>query len=123
MTAKPVLAASEAGFTLAEVLVALAIVAAIGGALAGTVAQNGLARARSRDREAAILLAQSALDRAAAGDTSPDGEWQGLRWQVERSAYGIADPQAAAPLEELTVRVTGRDRAPLLTLATVRIRP
>ena len=116
-------ASGERGFSLAEVLVALAILVVIGGALAGAVAQNAHARAATRARRLAVLVAQSALDRAMAGDTSQGDDWQGLHWRIAREPYGAIEPLAHGGLEQVTVAVVDEARQPLLTLTSVRNRP
>lgn len=113
----------ERGFTLAEVLVALAIVAVIGGTLAQSVAQSAQAQRQIRARETALLVAQSALDRAAAGEPVSAGHDAGFTWQITRADYGTADPLGAAGLEDIRVGVAVPGARPLVTLATVRVRP
>jgi type II secretion system protein I len=115
--------AGERGFSLVEVLIALAIIAAMTGVLAQTVAQDAHIRHTMRERRLALMLAQSALDRTVAGDQSDSGQWGELAWHVERSPYGAVDPLDRAPLEQVTASVTGQNHQPLVTLTTVRIRP
>ena len=114
---------AERGFSLAEVLVALAILVVIGGALAGAVSQNAHARAETRARRLAVLVGQSALDRALAGDTSQGDDWQGLHWRVTRQPYGAVEPLAHGGLEQVSVAVVDDARQPLLTLTSIRYRP
>ena len=114
---------SEAGFSVVEALIALTIIAAMTAVLVETATQNARARSAMQNRRTAMLVAQSVLDRAAAGDAAPAGQWEQLSWRLDRQPYGPADPLDAAPVEQLTVTVTGANQRPLATLATVRIRP
>ena len=112
----------ERGFTLAEVLVALAIVAVIGGTLAQGVAQSAVARRQLRTREIALMVAQSALDRAVAGDPVSAGQDAGMDWQVVRAPAGAPDPLGTTGLETVRVTVAAPGGRPLVSLNTVRIR-
>ncbi|WP_408590650.1 hypothetical protein [Novosphingobium sp.] len=113
----------ELGFSLVEALIALAIIAAITAMLFTTIGQDARTRHAVAERRVAVLVAQSALDRAAAGDGATEGRSQGLDWRIAREPYGTADPFDPAPLEQLTVTVADAGQRPLLTLATVRIKP
>jgi prepilin-type N-terminal cleavage/methylation domain-containing protein len=115
--------AGERGFSLVEVLVALAIIAAMTGVLVQTVGQDAHIRRTMRERRLALMVAQSALDRTVAGDSADNGRWGDLTWHIERAPYGAVDPLDRAPLEQLTASVTGENHQPLVTLTTVRIRP
>ena len=119
--------AGQRGFTLIEVLVALAILAVIGGALAEAASEAAAARILLRDRAAALLIARSALDRAAAGDRDDDGDWSNpagapLHWHIERAPWGTSDPLARYGLEQVTVTVARPGGRARVTLARVRVR-
>jgi prepilin-type N-terminal cleavage/methylation domain-containing protein len=111
----------ERGFTLVEVLIALAIIAAMAGVTFEAIAQDARARSKVRLRQEALLVARSALDRAAAGDRIDSGRSGTLWWRVERHAYAATDPLDRHSLEEVTVSVDGDEGKSLVTLSTVRI--
>lgn len=118
--------ACEAGFSLIEALVALAIIAAMTSALVETVATDAHARFAIRQRREALLIAQSALDRARGGEAADSGQATGrgpeLRWHIDREPYQAGSaPFASTRLEQLTVTVEDPDRHPLARLATIRI--
>jgi prepilin-type N-terminal cleavage/methylation domain-containing protein len=113
--------AAEAGFTLVEVLVALAIIATMAGAAFAAIAQDAYTRRAVRLRGEALLIAQSALDRAVAGERVDNGRLGPLAWHVERQAYGAADPIGHDALEEVTVHVDDDAGRPVISLSTVRI--
>jgi general secretion pathway protein I len=116
----------EAGFSLVEALVAFAIIAAMTGVLVETIAADAHARLAVQQRRAALLIAQSALDRARGGEAVDAGHADGpgaeLSWHIEREPYEEGSvPFAAARLERLTVTVADAGGHPLARLATVRI--
>lgn len=117
----------ERGFSLVEALIALAIVAGTTAMLYATIGQDARTRRAADERRIALALARSALDRAGAGDPASEGRWHDLSWHVAREPYtgpgGASDPFDPAPLERISVTVTDARRLPLLSLATVRIRP
>lgn len=121
---------SSAGFTLLEVLVALAIAAV---ALSTLIPMLGDVLRRATDTEtmsAAILLAQSKL--AAIGREHPlitgsstGTTAEGLRWQARVERYGDAAEQRAWPVAAYAVTVEvrwqerGKDKS--IALATLRL--
>ncbi len=116
----------DAGFSLIEALIALAIIAAMTGALVETVAADAHARLAVDQRRAALLIAQSALDRAKGGEAIDSGRAAGsgpeLAWHIDRQPYQQdAVPFAATRLEQLTVTVEDAGGRALARLATVRI--
>ena len=118
----------EHGFSLVEALVALAIIAALAGALADTLAAHARTRAAMAQRRTALLVAQSALARIAAGDPADGGQAGELSWHVVREPYDAGGDigagqtfAAAAPLEHVSVAVEDTAHRPLVTLRTVRI--
>ncbi len=116
----------EAGFSLIEALIALAIIAAMTGALVETIVTDAHARLAVQQRRAALLIAQSALDRARGGEAVDFGRFQAsgppLTWHIDREPYqDHAVPFAATRLERLTVTVADMDGHRLARLATVRI--
>ncbi|MBX9664015.1 type II secretion system protein [Novosphingobium sp.] len=119
----------EAGFSLIEMLIALAIVTAMTGALVGTVGQDARARLAVQQRREALLVAQSVLDQMADANAPLEGRWRGYGWRVLRQPYQLADPLDRHPLEQITVSVgaiggvAGSKRGEIIRLSTVRIKP
>jgi general secretion pathway protein I len=116
----------DAGFSLIEALIALAIIAAMTGALVETIAADAHARLAVEQRRGALLIARSALDQAAGGDAIDSGHADGagppLSWRIDRQPYAEGtDPFAATRLEQLTVTVADSSGHRLARLATVRI--
>lgn len=121
------LISGELGFSLIEALIALAIIAATTGALVETVAADAHVRFVLQQRREALLIAQSAIDRAKGGEAVSAGHSQmpgsGLSWQIDREPYeGSAAPLIASiRLEQLTVTVEDASRHQLARLTTIRI--
>jgi prepilin-type N-terminal cleavage/methylation domain-containing protein len=84
----------QAGFTLLEALVALALVLAFAGAIGPQLSQARRIMAHAEGRVAAQVLLRSLLDapfeRSTLADASREGETGGLRWRV------VTQPVAAA---------------------------
>jgi prepilin-type N-terminal cleavage/methylation domain-containing protein len=117
---------NDDGFSLIEALVALAIIAAMTGALVETLAADAHARLAVQQRRMALLVAQSALDRARGGEAvntgHSDGPGPALQWHIDRQPYQeSAVPFAATRLEQLTVTVADPGGHRLVRIATVRI--
>lgn len=118
-------ASSEAGFSLVETLIAMAIIAAMMAMTFGGIAINARTTQKMLDRRAAVMVAKSALDLAVGSDRSAEVTRSGtdgnLRWQIGVESY---QPRVdkAPPLELVTVTVSpvGSDR-PVLQLRTLRI--
>jgi type II secretory pathway pseudopilin PulG len=115
--------ANESGFSLIEALIALLIISAMISALVGTIIEHAHARQMVRLRREALMVAQSALDRAAGGQTDDFGQWQDLSWQIDRQPYGESEAFAQIRLQQLTVTVRDADRHQLVRLETVGIVP
>jgi prepilin-type N-terminal cleavage/methylation domain-containing protein len=119
---------AEHGFSLVEALVALAIIAALAGALAETVGAQARLRGAVAQRREALMVAQSALARVTAGDPADGGQAGSLSWHVLREPYeggGEAGAgqsfAAAAPLEHVSIAVDDATHHTLVTLHSVRI--
>jgi general secretion pathway protein I len=124
--------ARQAGFTLIEVLAALAIAGLALGA-AATIVRDGLfAHAVAGDVDTALALAREKI--AAAGVTAPlhDGADQGVfadrfAWRLVVSRYDdAATPASAAQrLYRIAATITWRDggRGREVALATLRLAP
>ena len=117
------------GFTLLEVLIALAIFGIAAVALLRTFSGE-LVRADQSGRErAAVMLAQSRLD--AVNLTTPPTDRQlsgeapdGLRWRIAIEPYREPGLAAGAVVALATVRVTvAWDDAHTVTLTTLRLAP
>lgn len=128
MTPSPALPqpAREAGFSIVETLIAVAIVATMSAALFGVVMRDAQARRMLADRRVAIAIAQSRLDQASlsgvAGDLPTNGREEGLDWRIATTPYGGNAREGGPPLREVTVEVfrPGLPR-PLVRLQTLRL--
>jgi general secretion pathway protein I len=117
--------ASKGGFTLLEILVALAIVTLAFGVLAEII-QTGLRQsAAARSLAAASLLARSELARV--GIDVPlqagrvDGEMEGMRWQTEIALVDGPSEDRSLALYQVQVTVAwGTSPAEQLMLTTLR---
>lgn len=117
---------SRAGFTLLEVLVALAVLASSLAAIGGLVASNARA-SRTLDHRVALIETARAVEtgipgRAALVPGQSEGEISGHRWRMEvRPLEADGAPAAArwAPLAVI-IRVRGPSGASV-TLETIRI--
>jgi general secretion pathway protein I len=122
--------AGSAGFTLIEVVVAVAILALCTGAML-EIFGDSLKRSRqSRDYEGALALGETVLDRLRTGDIA----WTRLQWQGESVPYrweiDVADEppvqrpgSAWQPVEVAVTVFRDDDSAPLLFLRSIEMRP
>lgn len=117
----------DAGFSLVETLVSLAVIAAMSGLLFDTLGTNARFASNIAKRREAILLAQSMLAAATAptiADMSDTGNVHGLTWRVTRAARRDGQGGAGVPLQEVRVVVadaaTGRSLADVRTLRLTR---
>ena len=124
-------AAPAAGFTLLEAIVAFAIVASTLAALYGLIGQGTRSLAASEDRMVAALLAESDLARATVEDLAT-GTAEAVfdnRFRIRRTIAPDPDLEqklAATPFTAVAIEVTvtrAGESTPLVTLATLRIRP
>lgn len=113
----------ERGFSLVEALITFAIIAAMTMVLFATVGHDARARQMVRVRRAALMVAQSQLERAVGGQTEDSGRVFDLEWRLEREPYGDSEAFAHNRLEQLIVTVEDADHHQLARLATVRIAP
>jgi general secretion pathway protein I len=136
--------AANDGFTLLEVLIALALLAVVMGAVGGLVGTTvkGIHSVDSRLPllETAQGLLASLPERAALKPGSQSGGTGGLQWRIDVAPIAVAPPPAAKPTlttvgapeapppppkwqpYEITVRVQGNEGPPV-TLQTVRLAP
>lgn len=115
---------SEAGFTLLEVLVALAIVALIAAAIAQTANTLNTAARRAELSTTAALLAQSLLERYAAAPALEPGHLQGASppyaWSIDIEPYGPGSGSATLAKVEVRVKWPPNGAFDLATLRLVR---
>lgn len=122
------LTAREGGFSLIESLVALAIIAALAGALAATLVDHARAERAVTDRQLALQVAQSALARIEAGEHADTGSDGALVWHAVREPYDAGGAIGAGnadgvvlPLERVQVDVSDAAQHQLVSLQTIRI--
>ncbi len=116
--------ATERGFTLVEVLVALVV-----SALLVTITMNAAVSARQRSVQAvakqeALLLAETLIEARKVAPYSADeerGEDGDLRWSTHERAV-LADPQGFFVLSEIEARVDGQSGVRLATLWVRKIK-
>lgn len=120
--------ARDQGFSLIEALVALAIIAALAGALAGALGDHARAARMIAERRSALVVAQSAMARIAAGERVDSGSDGALVWHAAREPYDAGGALGAGtagsidlPLEQVRIDVEDGARHHLVTLQTVRI--
>jgi len=122
----------DAGFTLLEVLIALAIFALSAQAVLWVFAEQSAGIARAERMQLATALARNMFDRLGRDlplrDGTQDGDGgNGLRWRVHVGPYQGAAPapkEAPSRLYQVELAVTyGRDERRLLDLSTVRLGP
>lgn len=123
--------ATQRGFTLLEVLVAFAVLSMLLGTLLSLNARALETTARASDRQLALALAQSALDRVLAERELRPGRWQGhfedsrFDWQLEVSRFEFPDQEAAqsvdVPVPHLIEIRVHWDEEHRLVLSTLRL--
>jgi general secretion pathway protein I len=138
---------SESGFTLIEVLVAIAVLAVVLGAI-GAVVGTTVKSIRSVDRRLPLLetaqsLVASLPDRNVLKPGTEIGGSGGFRWRIDVTALAVPAPKTALPGLNtattataataetppkwtplaITVRVDGGDGGPPVRLDTVRLVP
>ena len=119
----------QAGFTLLEALVALAVILAFAVVLGPHLSQARRIMADADGRVAAQVLLRSLLDapfdRSGVANMSRDGETAGLRWRVASEPVAAAAPRAADRPTWQAYRVMasvawGSDQ--VITAETIRLR-
>jgi general secretion pathway protein I len=114
----------SAGFTLLEVMVALAIMGIALAVLYRTVGGSARTVGDLSDYNRAVALAESLLqarDAVTAEGWNEAGQWQGFRWSVGSAPYP-ADREGSLALHRVQIDVTWSDglRNRVLTLASLR---
>jgi type II secretory pathway component PulJ len=121
--------ARQAGFSLLEALVSLAVVLAFAGVLGPHLSQARRIMANADGRVAAQVLLRSLIDapfdRSAVANLSRDGETAGLRWRVASEPISAATPRASERPSWQAYRVMasvmwGSDQ--VITAETIRLR-
>jgi general secretion pathway protein I len=120
---------SQAGFTLIEVLVALAIVAALLTSIAGVIGSSVRGTRQINQRLALAGTAETLMASLQGRDTlkpgRQSGETAGHRWQVDIAPLALpTDPERA--LRWIPLAISLRVQAPngpLLQVNTVRLAP
>jgi Tfp pilus assembly protein PilV len=119
----------QAGFSLLEALVSLAVILAFAGVLGPHLSQARRIMADADGRVAAQVLLRSLLDapfdRSGGTNVSRDGETAGLRWRVASEPVAAAAPRAADRPNWQAYRVMasvawGSDQ--VITAETIRLR-
>ena len=106
----------DAGFTLIEVLVALAVLAAVLSSALGVFSTGLRGLSRSDERLtlalfAESLLTRSALDLARGADAEASGSTaEGLSWQVRRVPFQLPKAEIDAAVEEVVLPPSERER-------------
>jgi general secretion pathway protein I len=122
---------AETGFTLIEMLVALAIVAVSMAVLFRVISDNLERARRARDETAAMSLVQSLLAQSSSGIPQPGvstGKFgNGFFWRLQTEPLGGARERAGWPVDAVTIiaTVSWRDgsEAGSRTLTTLRVIP
>jgi len=119
----------RAGFTLIEVLVALAVVAAsiaAIGSLVGVAAHGTLAiERRVAFRETLRSIVTSLSDRQTIAAGSATGSIAGYDWRMDAAPYvsNLVDPRAPSPWQPQDVVITVRSPSgQILRVETIRLR-
>ena len=123
--------AKAAGFTLIEVLVALAVLAITAGFAFRAISGAVVLSERGGREQTALVIAQGLIDRVGHDLPLREGEdsgrtADGFRWQVRQSPYAGSAAPAALPyarglVVDVTVSWTDQRRTRLLHLSTLRI--
>lgn len=122
---------SQEGFTLLEVLVAFVLLASMLGVILNINSRALDTTARAGDRQLALMLAQSEMDRVLAERELRLGRWRGrfdderFEWELEVSRFTFPDDDPAlesdAPTPyEIAIHVSW-DRNQSLSLNTIRL--
>jgi Tfp pilus assembly protein PilV len=114
----------QAGFSLIEALVSLAVVLAFAGVLGPHLSQSRRIMANADGRVAAQVLLRSLLDapydRASPADMARNGETSGLRWRVSSEPIAAAGKSTWQPYRVMASVTWGADQT--IAAETIRLR-
>ncbi|RIA46319.1 prepilin-type N-terminal cleavage/methylation domain-containing protein [Hephaestia caeni] len=118
---------SEAGFSLIETLVSLAVIAGMSSLLFESIATHAQAADRVARKREAILLARSLLAQATVpegpGELADTGRWRDMSWRFTRGAVSGGARDTTVPLQRVRIDVmdgvTGRR---LVSVQSLRLR-
>ena len=115
---------AEAGFSVIEALVALAIIAAMTGSFFSVIALDASATQKAAEKRLAGQLAGSLLAQSqftgTASALSDTGTQNGLTWRSETTAYGGNARAGGPPVEMVRITIVGRSSKPVFELQTLR---
>jgi type II secretion system protein I len=119
---------NDDGFTVVEALVAIAIVAAMTGAMFQVIATNASTARAVTERRLALLVAQSVIDLAIVQGTrsraAERGSTAGMTWVATSQPHGSDGFGGNLRTEHLQVSVWNRNNpSPLVTLKTLAVQP
>lgn len=117
---------SQAGFSLVETLVALAVIACMSAMLFDSVSTHSLAGDRTAQKREAILLARSLLAHASIasgpGELADSGRQGGLTWRYTHRPVRAEARDSAAALQHIRIDVLDRETGRrLLRVETLRL--
>jgi general secretion pathway protein I len=120
--------AAQSGFTLIEMLVALAIVGLSTGILFKVISDNLDRAHHAQDEAAAAAIVQSLLAQSQAGTPQPAAGHAGaFAWKLDVQPYAGAEYRLSWPVDAVTVRATVSWRdggvAQSRSLTTLRVTP
>lgn len=103
---------AEAGFSLIEVLVALAVIAGMSSMLFDSISTHAQAASRTVQKREAVLLARSLLAQASIapgpGELAATGHWRDLSWRFTRHDVGGGARDTAVALQRVRIDVVDR---------------
>lgn len=116
----------EAGFSLVETLVTLAVIASMAAVLFEAMSTHARAAHYVAEKRSAIMLARSLLAQATIapgpGQLGETGQSNGMAWRLVRRSVGQGARDESAPLEEVRLEVVDvTSRRHLVSVRTLRL--